>query len=392
MENDFQHAQDMFQDDDLEESMAEVEIRPHILDNQSFLEELDIHKQLQIWHPKLQSEDQLVMEYMDLLKGTNFLPLPPTPEELAAVHTIPVELKSDKVTQVKVINFLSAFLTNTYHLKNVKSACERNLPLFVPKARFMVPNYSHLPLYYFEELKKFKELFACAIQSESIHAVQFTNELFLLRAFSTLQMDLTEKAVSADHIQYELKALFAVTALNFKKEHKDKVIDWDRKTSTIHGSLPDWRKKKYPPTTLVKNKYAEKLSKAILSNTVNLTSGAGHQEFTNFLEPTPPPRPPLPPTPTPVITVGTELPHLSYQNQTSRPPQQPPASSQPQPLPPPPPPPQVKRNKPNHRSGVPDYNSLFKVKKPARKENPHLMRRRGLAQPDVNVTNQPNAA
>lgn len=393
MTEEFQNAQDMFGDDELDESMAEVELRPHILENEALLTELDEERRLQIWNPKLQSEDQLVQEYICLLKATKFLPVPPTPEELAAVHTIPIQLKTDKVTQVKVINFLSAYLTNTYHTGNVKSACDRKLPLFIPKGKFTVPNYSHLPVSYFEEIKRIKETFALAIQLESIIAVQFTNELFLLRAFNEIRNNLIDQAVSTDHMKYELKALFAVASKNYKKEHKGKVIDWDKRKSNVRAPLPFWRKNKDGPPTLVRNKYAEKLSKAILGETVNLTSATGHEELINFLETSLP-------TPTAVTSsnIGSILPSTLQQHpvpltQQQQPPLQLPSQQQQHPAPPPPANLHLTRKSrvPAHRPevGVNDYNKIFVVKKLTRKEHPDLMKRRGLIPP---TTNQPNAA
>lgn len=383
-----QVANPPMEDDDMDQSLAEIELRPHIINNQALLDSLDGGKKLQIWCKRLQSDDQLVTEYIQLLEKTKFFPLPPSPEELTEASIIPNELKSDKETQVKVLNILSAFLTNTYHLDNVKNALQRDLPLFVPKAKFMVPNYSHLPLSYFEGVRQCKEFFACAIQLESIHAVMFTNELFLLRAFNELQKDLQEKTCSRDHMKYELKVLFSVAGRNFKKEHKTKVIDWDTKESKVHGSMPAWRKKKEAPPTIVRNKYAEKLSKAILSSTVNLTTPTRHEDLNKFLESSRTPSVPPPPPP--------PKPHKNkMQQQQSCHQQQPPppqSSQQPQQ-------PQQspflfqntqKSSTPHQRLAAKAYDNLFKRKPVPRKGNPEIMKRRGL---DIPMDNpEANAA
>lgn len=280
---------------------------PHIVQNRDILEELDYGRTLRIWKLCHTIEDVLVKEYMDLLIKTKFFPKPPTPEELTTVSAVAPVLTCSKETQVKVLNIFSAFLSNTYHLDNVTNACGRNLPLFVPKAKFLVPNYSHLPLSYFTNLKELKEDFAKAVQLESIHAVKFTNELFLLKAFSQIKCDLSEQSVNNDHIKTEYCVLFSIACQNFKKEHKRKSIDWDQKESKVHGSLPAWRRKQHNPPSLVQNRYAEKISKAILGNKIDLSGSTAHQDLATFLSASIPPSsintnnhpaPPPPPAPT----------------------------------------------------------------------------------------------
>lgn len=355
-----QNAQDMFDDSDLDgESPAQIELPDHVVQNKELLEEVDPEKKLRIWQNCHSTEDVLVREYIDLLDKTKFLPEPPTPEELVTVSAVSPVLTSSKEAQVKVINIFSAFLSNTYHLDNVTEACNRDLPLFVPKAKFLVPNYSHLPLSYFDNLLELKKNFACAIQLESISAVKFTNELFLLKAFYQLQVDL--KTVISDHVKSEYCALFSIACDNFKKEHKGKTIDWDNKPSHIHGSLPGWRKNKKAPPAVVHNRYAEKISKAILGNKIDLSGSNAHRDLRTFLE--------RPSNPVPSSVVHAQQPH---------PPPQPPPSAKPQDNQ------DNSRNKRaggsrlDRRQGVTDYDRLFPKRKHERKKNQRVMANRGL--------------
>ncbi len=368
MANDEQNAQHMFEDSDNEgESPAQPRLPDHVVENKQLLEAVDPEKTLRIWNKSHSTEDVLVREYLYLLDKTKFLPVPPSAEELATVSAVSPVLTCSKETQVKVINIFSAFLSNTYHLDNVTEATNRDLPLFNPGGKFLVPNYSHLPLSYFESLKELKTSFACAVQLESIKAVKFTNEHFLLKAYYQLQVDLN--TVNSELIKSEYCALFSITCDNFKKEHKGKIFDWDKKKSTVHGSLAGWRKNKKPPPTTVYNRYAEKISKAILGNKLDLSGSNAHQDLRSFLD-----RPSKPP-----------------QNATSH-------ASQSRHPPPPPPPPKNKpthfrhqrggSSKPDHRKGVTDYDRLFPRPKFQRKGNQQFMANRGLN----NYQNRPGNA
>ncbi len=365
MSDNEQNAQNILEDSDTEgESPAQIDLPPHVVENRELLEGLDPDRKLSIWNKCHTTEDVLVIEYLYLLDKTRFLPLPPTPEELETVSAVSPVLTCSKETQVKVINIFSAFLSNIYHKDNVTEACERDLPLFVPRGKFVVPNYSHLPLSYFEILKTLKENFACAVQLESIAAVQFTSELFLLRAFHQLKVNL--KTLIIDHVKSEFFALFSIAGDNFKKEHKGKIIDWEKRKSTIHGSFPGWRKNSSAPPSIVHNRYAEKISKAILNNKIDLSGNNSHQQLRSFLER--PAKPTHPPT-----SNAQQHPHLPPQTLH---------------LSAPPPPPsdnhgnsqrQIRGGKrPPHRKAVTEYDRIFPPRQPQRKKNQRIMANRGF--------------
>lgn len=178
-----------------------------------------------------------------------------------------------------------------------------------------------------------------------------------MRAYYQIKVDLN--TVSNDLVKSEFCVLFSIACDNFEKEHQRKVIDWDKRKSIIHGSFPGWRKNNQAPPSIVHNKYAEKISKAILGNKIDLSGNDSHQSLRSFLD-------------------------RRTKRRTSPNSQ----SHCPTPQPPPPPPlvqhdisrnKQTNKSKQHHRPGVTDYDRLFpKRNKYERKKNRRVMENRGL--------------
>lgn len=256
---------------------------PVALSRNELLEKVDPDHSLSIWKLDLEVDDQLVNEYVNLIDQHSFLPLPPAPEILATVEGVPEALSSSQQAQVKVINLFSSYLQNSYFIDNVSSACEKEVTLFNPKTRFLIPSYSLLPASYFKTVQKCKTNLALAMQLESVRGIGFTSELLLLRAYSILADELKNLANSKDKVHYEFKVLFNISKKNFLSKFKFKTIDWNKREGKVHASLPQWRKDNSEPPAVIQNRYAEELSKAVFENKVDFSKTNAHAQFSQLL-------------------------------------------------------------------------------------------------------------
>lgn len=369
-----QNSQRMVEDENAEAPSAQHPPPNRIIQHHDVLLRIDPEKELKIWKPQFGDDDVLVQEYMELLLKHEFHPKLPTREELTGVTPQPHALKTTEETQVLVINLFTSYLQNMYFISNVGKATQREITLFNPLTKFLIPNHAFLPQCYFDRMKENKKNLVICMQQDAISSVTFTNELFLLKIYDLISSDL-EKSNNSNHEQrnYEWLVLCNVSRKNFSSEFNIKDIDWDKKEGRVHGSLSDWRKKNKPPPTTTCSKYAEKLSRAVLEGQVDFRADTAKVQFATFLE---------------------QSKHKSSGRGRNRPqstqnrykgnshPLAPPPPSQPTSRQPPPrqPPPQSSQtfsgaprrppNKPEGREGVKSYKQLFPGVKEKRKENP----------------------
>lgn len=155
----FDHnSQRMVEDENEEAPSAQHPPPNRIIQHRDVLLRIDPEKELKIWKPQFGDEDVLVQEYMELLLKHEFHPKLPTREELRAVTPQPHALKTTEETQVLVINLFTSYLQNMYFISNVGKATEREITLFNPLTKFLIPNHAFLPQCYFDRMKETRKI------------------------------------------------------------------------------------------------------------------------------------------------------------------------------------------------------------------------------------------
>ncbi len=317
---------------------------------QDQLRKVDPEKKLSIWTMKIeQYEDVIVKEYIRLALKY------PLPQRPSAEHIELNKLKSDdipikKETQVEVLNLLHTYFQELYFIQNVREATEREITLFNPLTRFLIPSYAMMPLFYFEKVEELKTALVLAMQTEAIRAKLFNTELNLFKVFDLISTDLGDQ--NKEQLVYVYAVCYEAARKNFKKTFPIKKHDWNKKKGAVHGSLSHWRKEGKPPPPTAPNRYAAKLTTALEEGKVKLSAVKVHSDFESIFET--------------AQTSQVKAPKQQFTNKRRQP---------------------GPRNGNFHRVAVKDLhlNKDKSDKPPPRSKNAHLDRLRGLARMDVSA-------
>lgn len=244
-------------------------------------EELDIHDMLDQL-----SNDVLVEEYVNLLLKHKIRPV-------LLETTIDEWLSSSKDIELQIEDFKDVFsdlfshFQLKYFISNLKKAVQFESHVCNPLIDLRIPKFNLLPRRTLQLMTNLKMGFTTHYEKVSIIGASFSCQLILLRIIDSIMSQVNFKYPDTNQrktFEGIFSILYRKARIEFIKEYKPKVINWEFRKSKVIHSEPKWRKNQEEPPTNSFNRFANNIFSGIANQQPILKGSVVESEVKDFLQ------------------------------------------------------------------------------------------------------------